>query len=55
MPHDSWRLAGIVVVPGVVGLHVRDAAKVAGTAGLRLAQPNPDGPPLAALTWPDDF
>ncbi|GGB27429.1 hypothetical protein GCM10011492_17210 [Flexivirga endophytica] len=55
MSRDPWRYSDIVEVPDVVGLHVRDAARVAYVAGLKLAQPDPDGPPLAALTWPDDY
>ena len=30
---------------------VDDARKVAQAAGVVLAQPDPDGPPLGALTW----
>ncbi|GAB3487297.1 PASTA domain-containing protein [Flexivirga lutea] len=55
MSRDSSRYANIVEVPDVVGLHVRDAARVAHVAGLKLAQPDPDGPPMTALTWPDDY
>lgn len=44
-----------VVVPDVVGLDVDLAADVARDAGLTLAQPDPDGPPLAALTWQQGF
>ena len=40
-----------VVTPDVVGMVVDDARRVAGAAGVVLAQPDPDGPPLAALTW----
>lgn len=36
-------------------MHIRDADRVAYSAGLKLAQADPDGPPLAALTWPDDY
>jgi hypothetical protein len=55
MTAESWRCTDVVVVPDVVGLHVREAARFAHDAGLTLAQPDPDGPPLAALTWPDDY
>ncbi len=55
MPHDDWRCTDVVVVPQVVGLHIRDAERTAYTVGLKLAQPDPDGPPLAALTWPGDY
>ena len=54
MPRDPWRCTDIVEVPQVVGLHIRAARYVAHAAGLKLAQPDPDGPPLAALTWPND-
>jgi beta-lactam-binding protein with PASTA domain len=40
-----------VLVPDVTGLVVDDARQVASDAGVVLAQPDPDGPPLAALTW----
>ena len=43
-----------VVVPDVVGLDVRQAGRVAQEAGVALAQPDPDGPPLGALTWPGE-
>ncbi|MEO9139505.1 MAG: PASTA domain-containing protein [Jatrophihabitans sp.] len=55
MSRDPWRCTDIVEVPHIVGLHIRDAERAAYTAGLKLAQPDPDGPPLAALTWPDDY
>lgn len=40
-----------VLVPDVIGLVVDDASDVAVAAGVVLAQPDPDGPPLSALTW----
>jgi hypothetical protein len=40
-----------VVTPHVVGLVVDRAREVAQAAGVVLAQPDADGPPLAALTW----
>lgn len=40
-----------VLTPDVVGLVVDDAYDVAVVAGVVLAQPDPDGPPLPALTW----
>ena len=40
-----------VLVPDVRGMVVDDARVVAGLAGVVLAPPDPDGPPLAALTW----
>lgn len=55
VPCEPWRCTDVVEVPNVVGLHVREAENAAYVAGLKLAQPDPDGPPLAALTWPDDY
>ncbi len=55
MPGDAWRLTDIVTVPDVVGLPMEEARKVASAAGVVLTQPDSDGPPLAALTWPGDF
>jgi hypothetical protein len=55
LPRENWRCTDAVIVPNVVGLHVRDAQKVASDAGVKLAQPDPDGPPLSTLTWPHDF
>ena len=45
----------LVVVPDVVGLEVRRAYRVAAEAGVALAQPDPDGPPLGALAWPGEY
>lgn len=55
MAKETWRRTDAVTVPNVVGMHIRDAMKAASDAGLTLAQPDPDGPPLGALTWPGDF
>ena len=40
-----------VLVPDVVGMVVDDARAAAVAADVVLVQPDPDGPPLAALTW----
>ena len=40
-----------VVTPDVVGMVVDEAPATAHAAGVVLAQPDPDGPPLSALTW----
>ena len=40
-----------VVTPDVLGMGVDAARHVAEAAGVVLAQSDPDGPPLAALTW----
>jgi hypothetical protein len=47
------RHADVVLVPAVVGMTVETACRLAGRAGVVLAPPDADGPPLAALTWPD--
>jgi hypothetical protein len=49
---DKRRHADVVAVPDVVGITIWDARRVASEAGVALAQPDPDGPPLGALTWP---
>ncbi|TCO46452.1 PASTA domain-containing protein [Actinocrispum wychmicini] len=49
------RHADRVVVPDVVGLPVVVGRQVCTDAGLALAQPDPDGPPLGALTWPGTY
>lgn len=38
-------------MPSVVGLTLSAARDVAQQAGVVLAQPDPEGPPLAALSW----
>jgi hypothetical protein len=49
---DPRRAADVVIVPDVVGMTVTDAGRIAHEAGVSLAQFDPDGPPLRALTWP---
>jgi hypothetical protein len=49
------RSAEPVVVPDLVGLAVEEARRVATEAGVVAASGDPDGPPLAALTWPGRF
>lgn len=55
MEHRRRRPADLVSVPDVVGLTVRAGLRVAGEAGVALVAPDPDGPPLRALTWPGVF
>lgn len=55
MSGEAWRLTDVVTVPNVVGLLLDQARRVAGDAGVVLAQPDPDGPPLGALTWPGEY
>jgi hypothetical protein len=49
-PYDQ--AVRVVLVPDFVGLSVDDARAVATSAHLVLTSGRPDGPPLAALTWP---
>jgi hypothetical protein len=48
---DDLRPPEHVITPAVVGMVVDRAGEVADSAGVVLTQPDPDGPPLAALTW----
>jgi beta-lactam-binding protein with PASTA domain len=43
------------VVPDLVGLAVEKARRVATEAGVVAASGDPDGPPLAELTWPGRY
>jgi hypothetical protein len=59
-PSDSTIRAAIehrhrstVVVPNVIGKSWNDAREVLARARLVGISPDPDGPPLAALSWPD--
>lgn len=47
------RRRGRVVVPNVVGMTWDDARLALIRAGLTMASADPDGPPLAALGWPN--
>lgn len=49
------RAADRVVVPDVVGLPFHVGRDVASDAGVTLANPDPDGPPIGALAWPGLF
>lgn len=51
MPANS-RSADEVTVPDVVGMTVDAGRRLATEAGVALAPPDADGPPLGALTWP---
>lgn len=42
-------------MPDVVGLPFHIGREVASTAGVALANPDPDGPPIGALAWPGLF
>lgn len=45
----------LVVVPEVVGKPFHVGVEIAAEAGLTLANPDPDGPPMGALAWPGLF
>jgi len=49
------RFAAKVIVPDVVGLPFHVGRDVAIEAGVALANPAPDGPPIGALGWPGLF
>ena len=46
------RFADQVTVPDVVGIPFHVGRDLANDAGVTLANPDPDGPPIAALGWP---
>ena len=47
-PHNEKRAAKRVNVPNVVGRHFLNARDMAQSAGVALANPDPDGPPNLA-------
>jgi hypothetical protein len=49
---DEQRAADLVIVPDVVGEHFLQAREIAQAAGLTLANPDPDGPPISSIAWP---
>lgn len=49
------RFSDPVVVPDVVGMFFGLGRAVANEAGVALANPDPDGPPIGALAWPGIF
>ena len=51
----SDRVAPRVTVPDVVGLPFHVGRDIAADAGVTLANPDPDGPPIGALAWPGLF
>lgn len=47
-----WESVGeAVTVPLVEGMSFRAAQEIASAAGVTLANPDPDGPPIGALAW----
>lgn len=51
---DDQRAAEFVIVPDVVGARFLSAREMAKAAGLTLANPDPDGPPISAIAWPNN-
>ena len=51
----SERIADRVIVPDVVGVPFHIGREVAASAGVALANPDADGPPIGALAWPGLF
>ena len=49
------RAADRVTVPDVVGMPYHVGRDLAAEAGVSLANPDPDGPPIGALAWPGLF
>lgn len=49
------RYADRVTVPDVVGQPFHVGRDIADAAGVTLANPDPDGPPIGALAWPGLF
>ena len=54
LPNNEKRAAKRVDVPNVVGRHFLNARDMAQSAGVTLANPDPDGPPIGAIVWPND-
>jgi beta-lactam-binding protein with PASTA domain len=44
--------AGLIAVPNLVGMTVRDARSAGHHSGVVVTSADLDGPPLGALTWP---
>ena len=49
---DYQRDVDLVIVPDVVGMRFLAARDAASAAGLSLANPDPDGPPISTVAWP---
>lgn len=54
MSTGDKRTAKVVIVPDVLGERFLRGRDIAFTAGLTLANPDPEGPPISALVWPND-
>lgn len=53
-PEYEQRAADRAIVPGVVGQPFLQAREIAQAAGVTLANPDPDGPPIGAIAWPNN-
>ena len=53
-PNNEKRAAKCVSFPNVVGRHFLKGRDMAWSAGVTLANPDPDGPPIGAVVWPND-
>jgi len=49
----AWRRRSTLNVPNVIGMAYEVARKTLYELGLVVGSPDPDGPPLGALGWPD--
>jgi hypothetical protein len=55
MTESDMAATDAVVVPDVVGMLFDIGRDTAREAGVTLANPDPDGPPIGALAWPGAF
>lgn len=53
-PLDDNRAADFVIVPDIAGLPFLEAREIAYAAGVSIANPNRDGPPIRAIVWPEN-
>lgn len=51
---DDSRAADFVIVPDVVGMPYLVAREMATGASVVLANPDPHGPPIGAIVWPNN-
>lgn len=51
---DDQRDVELVFVPDVTGMRFLAARDAASAAGLSLANPDPDGPPISTVAWPQN-
>lgn len=48
-------MSGNLIVPALIGMAFHDARDLVSGMGVALANPDPDGTPIAALAWPGLF